>query len=127
MAGRVAFSYQQSDFVRPISEPPPGIADLALTDQELAMYLDLGPYVNPSYYVVQVRDLRGAVQGSTRQYRAVQGRTLEVYYTGRQFKVWADPEQVVQTVLKVSNCAGRYRPGQAAAVQDDVVVPVGGS
>jgi len=73
MAGRVAFSYQQSDFVRPISEPPPGIADLALTDQELAMYLDLGPYVNPSYYVVQVRDLRGqyrAVQGSTGQYRA---------------------------------------------------------
>lgn len=53
VANRVAFSYQQSDFVRPISEEQPCL-DLQLTEQEQAMYLDLGPYVNPSYYVVQV-------------------------------------------------------------------------
>lgn len=54
VAGRVAFSYQQSDFVRPISEAQPDISGLQLSDQERAMFLDLGPYVNPSYYVVQV-------------------------------------------------------------------------
>uniref|UniRef100_A0A383VWF9 Chloride channel protein n=1 Tax=Tetradesmus obliquus TaxID=3088 RepID=A0A383VWF9_TETOB len=53
VAGRVAFSYQQSDFVRPISEAQPGIGSLQLSEQEAAMFLDLGPYVNPSYYVVQ--------------------------------------------------------------------------
>jgi hypothetical protein len=54
VAGRVAFSYQQSDFVRPISEAQPDISGLQLSEQERAMFLDLGPYVNPSYYVVQV-------------------------------------------------------------------------
>jgi hypothetical protein len=54
VAGRVAFSYQQSDFVRPISEAQPDISGLQLSNQERAMFLDLGPYVNPSYYVVQV-------------------------------------------------------------------------
>eukprot|EP00878_Enallax_costatus_P009990 GHUV01010428.1.p1 GENE.GHUV01010428.1~~GHUV01010428.1.p1 ORF type:complete len:619 (+),score=131.54 GHUV01010428.1:162-2018(+) len=52
VANRVAFSYQESDFVRPISEKQPGL-DLHVSEQEQAMYLDLGPYVNPSYYVVQ--------------------------------------------------------------------------
>jgi hypothetical protein len=51
----VAFSYQGSDFVRPISEAQPDISGLQLSEQERAMFLDLGPYVNPSYYVVQVR------------------------------------------------------------------------
>jgi hypothetical protein len=55
VAGRVAFSYQGSDFVRPISEAQPDISGLQLSEQERAMFLDLGPYVNPSYYVVQVR------------------------------------------------------------------------
>ncbi|KAF8058892.1 CLC-D [Scenedesmus sp. PABB004] len=53
VAGRVAFSYQQSDFARPISEPPPDAAGLSLSEQEQGMYIDLGPYANPSYYVVQ--------------------------------------------------------------------------
>eukprot|EP00882_Tetradesmus_deserticola_P024450 GHRQ01026720.1.p2 GENE.GHRQ01026720.1~~GHRQ01026720.1.p2 ORF type:complete len:320 (+),score=157.20 GHRQ01026720.1:381-1340(+) len=53
VAGRVAFSYQQSDFVCPISEARPDIHGLQLSEQERAMFLDLGPYVNPSYYVVQ--------------------------------------------------------------------------
>jgi hypothetical protein len=77
----VAFSYQGSDFVRPISSPAQttqqqtaagsrgtsgagsgtgGSSDalrrqLRLSEQEMAMYLDLGPYANPSYYVVQAR------------------------------------------------------------------------
>lgn len=55
LAGRVAFSYQGSDFVRPISEAAEDLRALRLSEQELAMYLDLGPYANPSYYVVQVR------------------------------------------------------------------------
>lgn len=55
LAGRVAFSYQSSDFVRPISEAAEDLRGLRLSEQELAMYLDLGPYANPSYYVVQVR------------------------------------------------------------------------
>lgn len=51
----MAFSYQGSDFVQPISEPPDDLSRMRLSEQELAMYLDLGPYANPSYYVVQVR------------------------------------------------------------------------
>jgi hypothetical protein len=54
LAGRVSFSYQGSDFVRPISEGAEDTQGLRLSQQELAMYLDLGPYANPSYYVVQV-------------------------------------------------------------------------
>lgn len=55
LAGRVAFSYQTSDFVQPMSQAADHLQGLRLSDQELAMYLDLGPYANPSYYVVQVR------------------------------------------------------------------------
>jgi hypothetical protein len=55
LAGRVAFSYQSSDFVQPMSQAADHLQGLRLSDQELAMYLDLGPYANPSYYVVQVR------------------------------------------------------------------------
>jgi hypothetical protein len=54
LAGRVSFSYQGSDFVRPISDAAEDMQGLRLSEQELAMYLDLGPYSNPSYYVVQV-------------------------------------------------------------------------
>lgn len=69
VANRVAFSYQQSDFVCPISEEQPGLG-LHLTEQEQAMYLDLGPYVNPSYYVVQVSSSFGAVHLECMQYRS---------------------------------------------------------
>lgn len=38
---------------------------LQLSDAELAQYLDLGPYVNPSYYVVQVNQIiRVSLSGS---------------------------------------------------------------
>jgi hypothetical protein len=52
-ASRVALSYTQADFASPISEPPPSVASLRLSDAQMAMFIDLGPYVNPSYYVVQ--------------------------------------------------------------------------
>ncbi len=57
VAGRVALSYGQSDFAHAISEPGPGVADLCLSAADLDMFLDLGPFVNPSYYVVQVRHI----------------------------------------------------------------------
>ncbi len=38
----------------PISEAADDLRGLRLSEQETAMYLDLGPYANPSYYVVQV-------------------------------------------------------------------------
>jgi chloride channel 7 len=53
VSSRVAFSYQQSEFLSPISEPPGSAHDLDLTAEQQAMYIDLGPYVNHSYYVVQ--------------------------------------------------------------------------
>ncbi len=52
-ASRVAFSYTQSEFTFPISEPQPSVASLRLSDEQMSMHIDLGPYVNPSYYVVQ--------------------------------------------------------------------------
>jgi hypothetical protein len=53
LSARVAFSYEQSEFLSPISEPPPDAFELSLSAQQQDMYIDLGPYVNPSYYVVQ--------------------------------------------------------------------------
>lgn len=54
VASRVAFSYHLSEFSWPISEQQAGsLANIKLSDDQLAMYIDLGPYVNPSYYVVQ--------------------------------------------------------------------------
>lgn len=49
----MAFSYTQAEFSAHVSEPPPRLSSLRLTDEQLAMHIDLGPYVNPSYYVVQ--------------------------------------------------------------------------
>ncbi len=39
------------------------VTALQLTPEELAQYLDLGPYLNPSYYVVQVRRRLAAASG----------------------------------------------------------------
>ncbi len=54
-ASRVAFSYHMAEFASPISEGGPGLEQVVLSNEQLGMFLDLGPYVNPSYYVVQVR------------------------------------------------------------------------
>ncbi|GBF93681.1 hypothetical protein Rsub_06784 [Raphidocelis subcapitata] len=52
-ASRVAFSYSQAEFSSHTSEPAPSLSSLRLSDDQLVMHVDLGPYVNPSYYVVQ--------------------------------------------------------------------------
>mmetsp|Transcript_23545 Transcript_23545/g.51672 ORF Transcript_23545/g.51672 Transcript_23545/m.51672 type:complete len:861 (+) Transcript_23545:337-2919(+) len=53
VSSRVATSYDVSEFTKPISTPGLSIHDVQLTPEQLDLYLDLGPYVNPSYYVVQ--------------------------------------------------------------------------
>lgn len=35
------------------------LADVQLTPDQLDLYIDLGPYANSSYYVVQVKFLSG--------------------------------------------------------------------
>lgn len=62
-ASRVAFSYPVSAFAVPVSEPPPDVGGIQLTPEQASMYLDLGPYVNPSCYVVQVREWVGRAGG----------------------------------------------------------------
>lgn len=52
-ASRVAISYAMSDFAKPISSSGLSIADVTLTEDQLSLFLDLGPYANPSPYVVQ--------------------------------------------------------------------------
>ncbi|KAI8468319.1 MAG: chloride channel [Monoraphidium minutum] len=52
-SSRVAFSFTQADFASPVCAPPASVASLALSEEQMAMHIDLGPYVNPSYYVVQ--------------------------------------------------------------------------
>ena len=41
-----------SDFVKPASSKGKSIDDIQLTDDELGLYLDLAPFLNPSPYVV---------------------------------------------------------------------------
>lgn len=41
-----------SDFVKPASSKGKSIDDIHLTEDELGLYLDLAPFVNPSPYIV---------------------------------------------------------------------------
>jgi len=41
-----------SDFVKPASSKGKSIDDIHLTEDELGLYLDLAPFLNPSPYVV---------------------------------------------------------------------------
>ncbi|KAJ7552546.1 hypothetical protein O6H91_06G059900 [Diphasiastrum complanatum] len=50
--GRVTIRYSATDFVKPVSSKGLSINDIHLTPQELEMYLDLKPFVNPSPYMV---------------------------------------------------------------------------
>lgn len=53
VSSRVAFTYDLADFSQPMSECHSGPTTLSLTREQRELFLDLGPYVNPSYYVVQ--------------------------------------------------------------------------
>lgn len=53
VSSRVAFSYSTPDFSKPISSAPLTLDDLKLSDEHYDLYLDLGPYANPTYHVVQ--------------------------------------------------------------------------
>ncbi|KIY93570.1 Chloride channel protein CLC-d [Monoraphidium neglectum] len=46
-ASRVAFSFTQAEFSSPICEPPHPVSALRLSEEQLSMHMDLGPYVNP--------------------------------------------------------------------------------
>ncbi|KAJ7546444.1 hypothetical protein O6H91_08G040500 [Diphasiastrum complanatum] len=50
--GRLTIRYSVTDFVKPVSSKGLSIYDIDLTPEELAMYLDLKPFVNPSPYIV---------------------------------------------------------------------------
>ncbi|KAJ9530837.1 hypothetical protein QJQ45_028717 [Haematococcus lacustris] len=52
-SSRVASSYSITDFHKPVSSPGLSIQDITLSTEQLALYLDLGPYVNHSVHVVQ--------------------------------------------------------------------------
>ena len=58
-SSRVATSYEVSDFSKPLSTVGLSLADVQLTPDQLDLYIDLGPYANSSYYVVQVSVLSG--------------------------------------------------------------------
>jgi hypothetical protein len=53
-ASRVAFSFTQAEFSSPICEPPHPVSALRLSEEQLSMHMDLGPYVNPRCEVVCV-------------------------------------------------------------------------
>eukprot|EP00899_Mesostigma_viride_P022719 jgi/Mesvir1/3631/Mv04366-RA.3 len=52
MSGRRQFRYEVTDFVKPVSSHGRTIEDIALTDEELGMYLDLMPFMNSTPYLV---------------------------------------------------------------------------
>lgn len=41
-----------SDFVKPVSSKGMSIEEIHLTEDELELYLDLAPFLNPSPYIV---------------------------------------------------------------------------
>ena len=43
----------ESEFAKPVSTKGVGMEEVELTAPELAMWLDLGPFLNPSPYVVE--------------------------------------------------------------------------
>jgi hypothetical protein len=45
-------SHRLSDFVKPASSKGKSIEDIQLSEDELQLYLDLAPFLNPSPYVV---------------------------------------------------------------------------
>lgn len=49
---RLALNYHTADFVKPVSVAGPRIEDLRLSEEEMDMYLDLGPFVNSASYIV---------------------------------------------------------------------------
>mmetsp|Transcript_13825 Transcript_13825/g.37368 ORF Transcript_13825/g.37368 Transcript_13825/m.37368 type:complete len:858 (-) Transcript_13825:79-2652(-) len=53
VSSKIAASYTTADFCKPISASGLSPADIQLDEEQLGMYMDLGPYANPSYYVVQ--------------------------------------------------------------------------
>eukprot|EP00798_Chlamydomonas_sp_ICE-L_P013668 gene13668-19556_t len=52
-SSKTATSFNISDFAKPVSTQGASIEDVQLTAEQMEMYIDLGLYVNPSYYVVQ--------------------------------------------------------------------------
>jgi chloride channel 7 len=44
--------HNTSDFVKPASSKGKSIDDIHLTEDELGLYLDLAPFLNPSPYIV---------------------------------------------------------------------------
>ncbi|GLC67770.1 hypothetical protein PLESTF_000605500 [Pleodorina starrii] len=57
-SSRAALSYSVPEFSKPMSDPVPRcdegvLASGALSEETLEMYLDLGPFLNTSYHVVQ--------------------------------------------------------------------------
>ncbi|MEW5313527.1 MAG: hypothetical protein WDW38_005088 [Sanguina aurantia] len=52
-SGRASMNYGLSEFSKPICSPQLTVHDVHLSLEQLDCYLDLGPHVNPSCYVVQ--------------------------------------------------------------------------
>lgn len=50
--GFLCFRHNPTEFVKPVSSKGIGINDIHLTPDDLEMYIDLAPFLNPSPYVV---------------------------------------------------------------------------
>lgn len=50
--GKITSRHSVTDFVKPVSSKGLSVTDVYLTPEELEMYLDLEPFVNPSPYIV---------------------------------------------------------------------------
>lgn len=48
----ISFSSHLSDFVKPISSKGMSIEEIHLTEDEMELYLDLAPFLNPCPYIV---------------------------------------------------------------------------
>ena len=53
IAPLVAFQYDSTEFMKPISSKGMKLSEIGLTDEELEMYIDLSQFVNTSSYTVQ--------------------------------------------------------------------------
>jgi chloride channel 7 len=49
----MAFSYAMHEFAKPMSSTGLRVEELVMPEESLGLYLDMGPYVNPTCYVVQ--------------------------------------------------------------------------
>eukprot|EP00250_Pteridium_aquilinum_P011550 c20146_g1_i1 orf=525-2813(-) len=50
--GQFTSSHKMTDFVKPVSSKGLSIQDICLTREEMELYIDLQPFVNPSPYIV---------------------------------------------------------------------------